>query len=128
MSDKKVLVVEDSLSLRKILAERLRDARFSVIEAGSGEEGLRLAQAEKPDMIITDVIMYPIDGLEMAKRIRESGSWGEKVHIVTLSNQNSSEEKLRVDPLHLDAYLVKADTPLDEVVKQAERIFKEKKK
>lgn len=128
MAEKKILVVEDSLSLRKVLAERIRDADFEVIEAGTGEEGIRLALAEKPDMIITDVIMYPIDGLEMAKRIRESGLWGEKVHIVTLTNQNSDEEKARIDPLHLDAYLVKADTPLDEVVKHAERILKVKKK
>ncbi|MDO8521613.1 MAG: response regulator [bacterium] len=127
MSEKKILVVEDSLSLRKVLVERLHDAGFNIVEAGSGEEGIRLAQAEKPDMIITDVIMYPVDGLEMAKRIREFGSWGEKVHIITLTNQNSDEEKLRVDPLHLAAYLVKADTSLDEVVKTAERMLKEKK-
>ena len=128
MVEKNILVVEDSLSLRKVLAERLKDAGYNVLEAGTGEEGIRLALAEKPDMIITDVIMYPIDGLEMAKRIRESGAWGAEVHIVTLSNQNSDEERARVEPLHLSAYLVKADTPLDEVVKRAEQIFKGKKK
>ena len=68
MLAKKILVVEDSDSLRRVLAERLREAEFTILEASGGSDGLRLAQAEKPDMIITDIIMYPMDGLEMVKK------------------------------------------------------------
>ena len=128
MTQKHILLIEDSKPLRTVPAERLRDAGFKVTEASGAEEGLRLAEEERPDMIITDIIMFPIDGLELAKRVREFGTWGEGVHIVALTNQDSVQEQARIDPLHLSGYIVKAETPLDDVVKEAQRIFKEKKR
>ena len=50
MTDNKILLVEDSEPLRKVLAEKLRDEKFDVIEAGGGEEGLKLANDQKPDI------------------------------------------------------------------------------
>lgn len=128
MAEHKILLVEDSEPLRKVLAEKLRDEKFDVTEAGGGEEGLKLAEEVRPDLVITDIVMFPVDGLEMAHKIREMGVWGEEVHIIALTNQNSMEEESRLDGLRLKAYLVKADTSLDEVVKQVKEIFKEKKK
>jgi DNA-binding response OmpR family regulator len=56
------------------------------------------------------------------------GAWGDSVEIIALTNQNSMEEESRLEGLRLKAYLVKADTSLDEVVKQVKAILKEKKK
>lgn len=126
-SPRKILLIEDSKPLRQVLAERLVAAGFVVSEANSGEEGLRIALEEKPDLIVTDIIMFPLDGLELAKQVRESGVWGEQVHIVALTNQDSAQEKSRVMPLNLSAYIVKAETPLDEIVKKIQQLFKEKK-
>jgi response regulator NasT len=128
MLDQKILLVEDSIPLRNVLAEKLTDENFDVLVAGGGEEALKMAEEQKPDMIITDIVMFPMDGLELAKRIRESGPWGEKVFIFALTNQSSGEEEARLKTLRLDAYLVKAETGLDDVVKQAKNIFKDKKK
>ncbi len=128
MPNQKILLVEDSEALRNVLAEKLNDEHFEVFVAGGGEEALRLAQEKSPDMIITDIVMFPMDGLELAKRIRGSGTWGEKVFIFALTNQNSAEEESRLKTLRLDAYLVKAETGLDDVVKQVKNIFKGKKK
>lgn len=127
MTAHKILLVEDSEPLRKVLGEKLRDEKFDVTEAGGGGEGLKVAQEWHPDMIITDIVMFPMDGLEMSKGIRESGAWGENVHIIALTNQNSSEEEARLANLNLTAYLVKADTGLDDVVKQVKEVFKNKK-
>ena len=127
VSPKKILLIEDSKPLRQVLGERLVTAGFTVSEASSGEEGLRIALEEKPDMIVTDIIMFPLDGLELAKQVRESGVWGEQVHIVALTNQDSEQEKARVEGLNLSAYIVKAETPLDEIVKKVQQLFKEKK-
>lgn len=128
MTEYKLLLVEDSEPLRKVLAEKLRDENFEVLEAAGGEEGLKIALEQKPDMIITDIVMFPMDGLELAKKIRESGGWGEEVFIIALTNQNSTEEESRLKPLHLNAYLVKADTSLDDAVKHVKEVFKGKKK
>ena len=127
MTKQKILVVEDSASLREVLVEKLQDEDFEVISANGGDAGYAMAIEKKPDMIITDIVMFPVDGLEMAKRIRESGDWGKEVHIITLTNQNSSEDEKRVHDLNLTAYLVKAETSLDEVVKNVKAIFKKKK-
>ncbi len=126
MVNKKLLLVEDSEPLRNVLAEKLADEHFDVLTAGGGEEGIKIAQEQKPDIIITDIVMFPVDGLEMAKRIRESGEWGEKVRIIALTNQNSSEEEKRLASLRLDAYLVKAETSLDGVVSLVKNIFTHK--
>jgi CheY-like chemotaxis protein len=126
--NQKILLVEDSEPLRNVLAEKLNDEHFEVLVAGGGEEALKLAQEQSPDMIITDIVMFPMDGLELARHIRESGPWGEKVFIFALTNQNSAEEEARLKTLRLDAYLVKAETGLDDVVKQVKNIFKDKKK
>ncbi len=127
MSGYKILVVEDSEPLRRVLAEKLRDEKYEVVEASGGDEGFKMAESQKPDMVITDIVMFPVDGLEMALKIRQLGAWGDKVLIMALTNQNSQEEESRLGPLHLDAYLVKAETGLDEVVKKAKEIFKTKK-
>lgn len=123
----KILVVEDSESLRKVLAEKLRDEKYDVLEASGGEDGLKIAIEQKPDMIITDVVMFPVDGLEMAKRIRGSGDWGKTAHIIALTNQNSAEEEGRLSTLNLTAYLVKAETGLDDVVTRVKAVLKKKK-
>ena len=123
-----ILLVEDSEPLRKVLAEKLRMEKFEVYDAGGGEEGLKIGQDKKPDMVITDVVMFPMDGLEMARQMRAAGTWGEEVQIIALTNQNSSEEEARLKDLNLNAYLVKAETALDDVVKHVKEIFKNKKK
>ena len=127
MTKQQILIVEDSDSLREVLVEKLRDENFDVISAGGGEEGYAIALEKKPDLIITDIVMFPVDGLEMTKRIRESGGWGSEVYIIALTNQNSSEEEKRAHPLNLTAYLVKADTGLGDVVKNVRTILKKKK-
>lgn len=87
-----------------------------------------MAEAERPDLILTDIVMFPLDGVEMARHIRESGEYGRNVHIVALTNQNDEEEHARIEPLHFTDYLVKADTGLDEVVKKVKEILRGGKK
>lgn len=127
MKEYKILVVEDSEPLRRVLAEKLRDEKYQILEASGGDEGYKIAEAQKPDMVITDIVMFPVDGLEMALKIRQLGAWGEKVFIIALTNQNSEEEESRLGPIHINAYMVKAETGLDDVVKQAKQLFKTKK-
>jgi DNA-binding response OmpR family regulator len=127
MATHTIMVVEDSEPLRKVLAEKLRDEKFEVLEAAGGEEGVKLAVEHHPELIITDVVMFPVDGLEMARQIRAEGPWGRDVHIIALSNQNSSEEEARVNALGLTAYLVKAETSLDDVVSRITALIKKKR-
>ena len=65
-----ILIVEDNRELRNLLRNIL-SKKYTVLEAANGEEGLKLASEAIPDMIISDVMMPVMDGLEMIKRIKE---------------------------------------------------------
>jgi CheY-like chemotaxis protein len=67
---RKILVVEDNLDMRELFHLYLTREGFLVVTASDGREGLYLASAEKPDLIITDINMPGLDGLEMLKQLR----------------------------------------------------------
>jgi len=66
----KILVVEDNLDMRELVHLYLTREGFLVITASDGREGLYMANAEQPDLIITDINMPGLDGLEMVKQLR----------------------------------------------------------
>ncbi|HKG23797.1 MAG TPA: response regulator [Blastocatellia bacterium] len=67
---KKILVVEDNLDMRELLHLYLKREGFTVLTAADGREGLYLTTSERPDLIITDINMPNLDGIEMMKQIR----------------------------------------------------------
>jgi len=82
---KKILVVEDNETNMYLITFILKNKAYDVIEARSGEEGVEMAKKEKPDLIIMDIQLPGIDGLETTKRIRESEANG-GVPIVALTS------------------------------------------
>ncbi|MDR0537067.1 MAG: response regulator [Tannerellaceae bacterium] len=66
----KLLIVEDNGELRKLLASRLKES-YTVLQAGDGSEGLRTALREIPDIILSDIMMPRMDGIEMSKKLRK---------------------------------------------------------
>ena len=82
---KRILVVEDNDKNMYLVGYILRNNGYEVIEAWSGEEGVELATKEKPDLIIMDIQLPGIDGLEATRRIRESEADGE-IPIVGLTS------------------------------------------
>jgi CheY-like chemotaxis protein len=66
-----ILIVEDRPIDRKFLATLLKTAGHAVIEASDGIEALRLAEANPPDLVISDILMPTVDGYELVRRMRE---------------------------------------------------------
>jgi two-component system alkaline phosphatase synthesis response regulator PhoP len=70
MAGKKVLVVDDEIHIVHVVAVKFRNNGFEVISAGNGEEGFKLACEEKPDIVIADLKMPVMTGLEMVEKLR----------------------------------------------------------
>src|ERR1035437_10270979 len=96
IQDKKqtILVVEDEPALLKIYANQMSEEGFLVLRANNGQEGFDIAIKEKPDLILTDILMPVMDGMTMMQKLRKVDSWGKNVPIILLTNLSIQEEKI----------------------------------
>ena len=98
-----VLVVEDEASLASTLSYNLRKNGFNVISASDGLEGLRAAQRDNPDVIVLDLMLPKLDGLEVCKRLRATSS----VPIIMLTARDDELDKVLGLELGADDYITK---------------------
>lgn len=89
---KSILVVDDSRSLRQMVSLALRDAGYDVIEAGDGEEGIKKLFGQQIALIISDLYMPNVDGIEMIKRIRQLPSY-RFTPIIMMSTEAGNNKK-----------------------------------
>lgn len=112
--NKKVLIVEDDKSFLWILRQGFDNEGFSVVFAQDGEEGLETAVEEKPDLILLDIQLPKMDGITMAKKLKEKGI---KTQIIFLTNFNDPEHiSQAVEIVGETDYIVKSDLHLDQIV------------
>ncbi len=118
----KILLVEDDNNLREIYEARLQAEGYTIISAKDGEEALVKAKQEKPELIISDVMMPRISGFEMLDILRNTeGLKDAKVIMLTALGQ--AEDKTRADALGADRYLVKSQVTLEDIVKAADELL-----
>jgi len=79
----KALVVDDEDSLRRLLVLRFEQEGFSVLSADNGKDGLRIAEEEKPQVIILDIIMPQMHGFEVIQKIRQNPALDKTVVVMT---------------------------------------------
>ena len=123
--EKTILIVEDEKSLREALMDILKRKNFLGIEAKNGKEGVDLAFAKHPDLILLDLMMPEMDGMTALKKIRED-AWGANVPVIILTNLSATSEHLVDDivthkPMY---YLVKSDWKIHDVIDKIEEILK----
>lgn len=118
----KIMLVEDDNNLSEIYQARMMAEGYTVVSAHDGEEALALAAKEKPDLIISDVMMPKISGFEMLDILRNTqGLKDTKVIMLTALGQ--AEDKTRADSLGADRYLVKSQVTLEDIVKSAQELL-----
>lgn len=99
----RILVVDDEKAIQRFLRNALSSSEFSVHLAGSGKEGLAMALAVRPDLIILDLGLQDLDGLEVLRRLRE---WS-KVPVIILSVRDREGEKVAALDSGADDYVTK---------------------
>ena len=119
--EKKILIVEDEESLRLLYEEELKAEGYKVITAGNGREAIQKLEEEKPDLIILDIVMPVMDGLEALGRIVGKER---KIPIIL----NTSYPGYRQDFISwaADAYVTKS-TDLDELKKKVKELLEKGK-
>lgn len=103
MASPLILVVEDDASLQKVLSGHLRRNGFEVLLAGGGREGLSLARSHNPDLVLLDLGLPDLDGLEVLQDLR---NWGD-APVVILSARTQERQKVEALDLGADDYLTK---------------------
>ena len=112
----KILLVEDDNNLREIYGERLMAEGYDIVSASDGEEALQTAVTEKPDLIISDVMMPKISGFDMLDILRQTPETKD-VKIIMMTALSQAEDKTRADKLGANKYLVKSQVTLEDVAR-----------
>jgi len=124
---KKILIVEDEPALLRVLSDKFTNEGFSVLEAKNGLTGLKVALEEKPEVILLDILMPELDGMEMMRRLRESNTYGKTVPIVILTNLDADEKitwaVAKDEPAY---YLIKSNVDMDEIVGKVNQAVEQK--
>ena len=104
--DKKLLIVDDSIFFRTQMAQVLSEAGYQIILAVSGEECLQLVKAEKPDLVLLDIVMPGMDGFEVCRILREAEG-NTLMPILMLTSRDAQDDKLIGLELGADDYITK---------------------
>jgi len=110
MSEKKILVVEDSPTQLKITVSALRDPRYSIVTAMDGEEALRKVFSDQPDLVVLDVVMPKMDGFQVCRKMKSS-SETQQIPVIILTNKKQKADEFWGKKQGADIYLTK---PLNE--------------
>lgn len=111
----KILIVEDEEVLLDVLKNKLEKEGYEVVAAVNGEEGLKMIDEEKPDMILLDIVMPKIDGFEVLEKLKNTGRLP-ALPVIIISNSGQPVEVDRAIEYGVRDYLVKAEFDPQEVV------------
>lgn len=120
---RKILIIEDDKFLRELMVRKLVNDGYEAIEATNGEEGVRTAKAEKPDLILLDLILPGIDGFESLTRIRKDQETA-NIPVIILSNLGQKEDIEKGLRLGATDYLIKAHFAPGEIAEKIASILK----
>ena len=118
----RILLVEDDRFLRRACEVSLRRRGFSVTLAGDGEEALRQVRAERPDLILLDLLMPKVTGIEVLRTLRADPTTKE-IPVLILSNSSREQDFEEIKKLEVSGYFVKANLSLQELGDQVTRLL-----
>lgn len=120
---KKVLIVDDDDNLRLALKDKLDMEGFEALEAKDGKEGLDKALENHPDIILLDLLMPVMNGLETLKALRED-PWGKDAKVIVLTVLDTSGSVAEAMARGSFTYIVKTDLNADDIVKKIREVIK----
>lgn len=120
----KIMLVEDDKSLREIYGVRLLAEGYDIVSAGDGEEALAMAIKERPQLIISDVMMPKVSGYDMLDILR-STTETKNIRVIMMTALSSEEQRARAESLGADRYLVKSQVGIEDVVRVVHEVLED---
>ncbi|HUD44835.1 MAG TPA: response regulator [Patescibacteria group bacterium] len=114
--NKKILLVEDEASIADVFKDQLTLGGFDVEIAPGGAQALQMLKASKYDLMLLDLVMPEVDGLEVLKEIKEKPAEYPQIPTIALTNVTSEDVKKAVEPYNLKGYLLKLSTKPQEMI------------
>src|SRR5687767_15488474 len=110
MAGKRILVVEDHEENRRLLRDLLTSVGYELIEAATGEEGLTLAEAQVPELILMDIQLPGMDGYEVTRRIKANPAL-RHIPIIAVTSYALSGDETKTRDAGCDSYVAKPFSP-----------------
>ena len=110
---KKILVIDDEPKIVEICQDYLKAAGYEVVSAGNGLQGLMIARREKPDLVVLDLMMPGMDGLDVCRNLRRESN----IPIIMLTARVEESDKLVGLELGADDYITKPFSPRELVAR-----------
>ncbi len=120
LQSKSILIVDDDRFLIDMYSLKFKEEGFTVSSAQGGEEAISKLSTEAPDVVLLDLIMPGVDGLEVLRTVREKNLAKDTTFIV-LSNQSQTDDIARAKELGANHYIVKASAVPSEVVAEVRK-------
>ncbi|MEI7539237.1 MAG: response regulator [Candidatus Saccharibacteria bacterium] len=121
----KIMLVEDDKSLREIYGVRLSAEGYEITSAGDGEEALAMAVKERPDLILSDVMMPKISGFDMLDILRTTPETKD-IKVIMMTALSSEDQRGRGESLGANRYLVKSQVGIEDVVRTVHEVLADK--
>ncbi len=121
----KIMVVEDDSDLRDIYSIRITAEGYDVVSAGDGEEALAVAVREKPNLILSDVMMPKISGFDMLDILRSTPETSH-IKVIMMTALSAEDQRQRGERLGADRYLVKSQVGIEDVINTIHEVLKDK--
>ncbi len=120
-----VMVVDDTAVIRETVAKLLRREGFNTICASNGKEALAVLQLSAPDLVLLDLMMPEMDGLECLALLRQEPRW-QALPVIVMTALGDEENQLKAQRLGASDYLVKARFSMNQILERVRRLIAQK--
>lgn len=121
MALKNILIIEDDSMLQGVLTERLSDEGYVVRGCVTGEAAFEQIKSEKPDVILTDLVLPKMDGFDVLKAIKDSIHLN-TIPVIIMSNSGQEGDPERASELGASDFIVKSNSSLDQIVERVKKV------
>jgi len=122
---KKILLVDDDLTLLEMYEDRLKAENYTIVRATNGEEALKLVREQKPSLVILDIMMPKVNGFDVLKNLRADKEF-EKIPVILLTALIQDVDRAQGKKLGATDYIVKSETMPGEVIDKIKKALGDK--